>query len=58
MLVENQQQLTENIYMYNRTEEKLRNLNDYANKRYKEIQNSIFKNGGDSYFTILSRFGD
>ncbi len=58
MLVENQQQLTENIYMYNRTEEKLRNLNDYANKRYKEIQDNIFKNGGDSYFTILSRFGD
>ena len=58
MLVENQQQLTENIYMYNRTEEKLRYLNDYANKRYKEIQDNIFKNGGDSYFTILSRFGD
>ena len=58
MLVENQQQLAENIYMYNRTEEKLRNLNDYANKRYKEIQNNIFKNGGDSYPTILSRFSD
>lgn len=58
MLVENQQQLTENIYMYNRTEEKLRYLNDYANKRYKEIQDNIFKNGGDSYTTILSRFSD
>ena len=45
-------------YTDNRAENNLRNLNDYANKRYKEIQNNIFKNGGDSYFTILSRFGD
>ena len=58
MLVEDQQQFTEYIFMYNRAENNLRNLNDYANKRYKEIQNNIFKNGGDSYFTILSRFGD
>lgn len=58
MLVENQQQLSEYIYIYNIAENNLRNLNDYANKRYKEIQNNIFKNGGDSYPTILSRFGD
>ena len=28
---------------------KLQALNDYANRRYEDIQNSIFNNGGDSY---------
>ena len=58
MLVENQQQLSEYIYYYQMTEQRLRNLNTYASKRYEDIQNSIFRNGGDSYLTILSRFGN
>ncbi len=58
MLVENQQQLSEYIYYYQMTERRLRNLNTYASKRYEDIQNSIFRNGGDSYLTILSRFGN
>lgn len=57
MLVESQNQLSEYIYYYQITESRLKHLNDYANERYNEIQNSIFINGGDSYFTILSRFG-
>lgn len=57
MLVEDQQQLNEYIYYYQNTERRLKNLNDYANKRYKDIKNNIFVNGGDSYFTILSQFG-
>lgn len=57
MVVENRDQLNEYIYYYETTEARLKNLNDYANYRYKEIQNSIFKNGGDSYFSILSRLG-
>lgn len=57
MLVENQNQLSEYIYYYQMTEARLKNLNDYANERYNDIQNSIFRNGGDNYFTILSRFG-
>lgn len=57
MLVETSNQLKEYIYYYEMTESRLKNLNDYANKRYDEIQNSIFVNGGESYFTILSRFG-
>lgn len=56
MLVETQQQLEEYIYYYHITEERLKNLNDYANERYTQIQNNIFINGGDSYFSILSRF--
>ncbi len=57
MLVENRQQLSEYIYYYQMTEQRLRNLNDYASRRYEDIQNSIFRNGGDSYPVILSRLG-
>lgn len=58
MLVDTRDQLTEYIHYYEMTEKRLRNLHDYANMRYADIQNSIFINGGDSYFTILSRFGN
>lgn len=57
MLVESQQQLEEYIYYYQLTENRLKSLNDYAHERYTEIQNSIFRNGGDSYYTIFTRFG-
>lgn len=52
-LVERQQQLQEYVRGYDMTERKLKSLNDYANQRYTDIQNSIFNNGGDNYFTIL-----
>ena len=52
-LIEKQNQLKEYIQAYARTENKLKSLNDYANQRYKEIQTSIFNNGGDNYFEIL-----
>lgn len=57
MVVEDRDQLAEYITYYKMTENKLRSLNDYANMRYGEIQNSIFKNGEENYFRILSRFG-
>lgn len=57
MVIEDRDQLTEYIYFYKTTENRLRNLNDYANARYTEIQNNIFKNRGDNYFFILSNFG-
>lgn len=50
-------QLTQYISYYNRTEQRLSNLNDYAQKRYSEIQTNIFVNGGSNYFSLLSRFG-
>ena len=31
-------------------------MNDYAQKRYNDIQTGIFRNGGDSYFSILQNF--
>ena len=56
-LVERQQQLQDYIRAYDITERKLKSLNDYANQRYAEIQNSIFNNGGDNYLRILSQLG-
>lgn len=50
--------LSEYISMYDDAELHLKELNDYANERYIDIQNNIFSDGGDSYFTILSSFGD
>ena len=44
MVVEDRDQLSEYITYYKMTESRLRSLNDYANTRYAEIQNSIFKN--------------
>jgi hypothetical protein len=42
---------------YNRIASKLKETNDYALKCYRDIQNSIFVNGDDSYFDILEKFG-
>lgn len=36
--------------------QRLKVLNDYAVKRYSDIQHNVFVNGGDTYFKILSRF--
>lgn len=41
------------IDIYNKTEARLKGLNDYANKRYAEIQASIFSNNGDNVLTLL-----
>ena len=53
-LARNQQMLKRNIRYYNQTSQRLSELNDYAQKRYTDIQKSIFVNGGDSYPTLLS----
>ena len=55
-LVENRTTLSDYIRIYDRTEKRLSNLNDYAQKRYYDIQTNIFKNGGDSYFTIMGNW--
>lgn len=52
-LVEKQKQLQAYVQAYDRTHHKLQALNDYANRRYEDIQNSIFNNGGDNYLRIL-----
>lgn len=55
-LVEKQKQLQTYVQAYDRTDRKLQALNDYANRRYKDIQNSIFNNGDDNYLRILRNF--
>lgn len=52
-LNDNRVQMADYIKIYNQTEERLKHLNTYANKRYEEIQQSIFSNRGDNYLTIL-----
>ena len=52
-LKDNRDQLNDYIGYYKNTEQQLKNLNDYANKRYLDIQTSIFKNRGENYFSVL-----
>ncbi len=52
-LNENRVQNQQYINIYNVTEQRLKNLNDYANKRYREIQNSIFTNSGENMITLV-----
>ena len=52
-LVEKQKQLQTYVQAYDQTDRKLQALNDYANRRYKDIQNSIFNNRDDNYLRIL-----
>ena len=56
ILNENRTESQQYINIYRRTENRLKGLNDYAIKRYSEIQASIFTNGGQSFFTILKNF--
>jgi small-conductance mechanosensitive channel len=53
MLEGNARQLRQNIRFYETTELRLKEQNDYAQKRYSDIQKSIFINGGDNYLTLL-----
>ncbi len=50
---EDSQQMEDHIRYYNMTEQRLKHMNDYAQKRYYDIQTSIFVNGGDTYLDIL-----
>ena len=52
-LEEDSQQMQDYIRYYNITEQRLKHMNDYAQKRYYDIQTSIFVNGGDTYWDIL-----
>ena len=53
-LAENRQQMEDYIHYYDRTEVRLKYLNDYANRRYSDIQSNIFRNGGEDYLSILA----
>lgn len=53
MLKDNNDAMKEYVTYYEMTERRLKNLNDYAEKRYQDIQFNIFQNGGENYFSIL-----
>lgn len=57
-LKENMEQFLETLEAessyYKSVQEKVDHLNRYAQKRYKVLQDNIFKNGGTNYFTILA----
>lgn len=55
-LEDDSQRMEDYIRYYDITEQRLKHMNDYAQKRYYDIQTSIFVNGGDSYFGIISNF--
>jgi len=55
-LDENRITMQDYIRYYDMTENRLSHLNDYAQKRYSDIQTSIFRNGGDSYLNILKNW--
>ena len=55
-LEESRQEVSRYVGYYNMAEQRLKNLNDYANKRYNDIQTSIFMNGGENYFAILKNY--
>lgn len=54
----NSDQMEQYINYYDRTEERLRSLNDYAQNRYHDIQSNIFINGDKNYFEILKDFNN
>ena len=56
-LESNRTMMQDYIRYYNTTEQRLSHLNDYAQKRYTDIQTSIFRNGGETYFGIISQWG-
>ena len=56
-LEENRTTMQDYIRYYDMAEERLSHLNDYAQKRYNDIQTSIFRNGGDNYWNILKKWG-
>ncbi|MBO4723479.1 MAG: mechanosensitive ion channel family protein [Muribaculaceae bacterium] len=43
---------------YDEVSEKLNALNNYALKKYEELQNNIFRNGGSNYFQVLASVGN
>jgi small-conductance mechanosensitive channel len=54
----NRSQTKDFIRFYEMSEQRLKNQDDYAQKRYNEIQRGIFMNGSDNYFVVLRNIKD
>ena len=55
-LEESRAQTAADMQMYDMIEQRLKYLNDYANRLYTDIQTGIFRNGSSDYFTTLRHF--
>ncbi len=55
-IIESKNSYKDDIERYDHVGTRLKELNDYAQKRYTTIQHNIFVNGDETYLTILSRF--
>jgi len=42
---------------YDEVQNKLKSLNKYALKKYEQLQDEIFRNGGKNYFSVLASLG-
>ena len=45
--------INEDKEYYDVVNERVKKLNDYAQTRYRSVQDNIFRNGGDNYLTVL-----
>ncbi|MGM9714225.1 MAG: mechanosensitive ion channel family protein [Prevotella sp.] len=57
MVMENAQTLRDYMELCETSETRLKTLNDYAQKRYNDIQSNIFVNGGENYVHMLRNLG-
>ena len=57
-LEDNRAQTEDYIRYYEMSEQRLKNMNDYAQQRYNEIQRGIFMNGSSNYLMVLRHFPD
>ena len=55
-LSQNRSQMTDYLHYYENTEQRLKTLNDYAQRRYHDIQASIFRNGSENFIVTLKNF--
>lgn len=53
-LIENSESLTQYTMFFDKTSNKLKQMNDYAEIKYRQIQSSIFVNGDESFLSILN----
>ena len=57
-LESNRSQTEDFIHYYEMSEQRMKYMNDYAQKRYNEIQRGIFLNSSDNYFKVLHNLSD
>ena len=56
-LVRTKNKMSADKEFYDEVNNKLKSLNSYALKKYDELQNNIFLNGGSNYFSVLASLG-